>query len=189
MQVKRVSSYSVARTAALTAAGLVASVVAASAQTTITLPDTSQTTVLTATVTEQARITVPSGVTFTVSDVSSATASSGASVSISSIVLASATRQLKVSLQADAADFTPPVAGATTWSSGDVTWAAGSWTGATAASGTLSNSAYNTVATCDADAGACSTADLVFTLAAKSAVKRSGNHTLTVRWKIESIGS
>jgi hypothetical protein len=179
----------VARGVFMAAAGVAASAVVASAQTTIAQPDTSQTTVLTATVTEQARVTVPSGVTFAVTDVGSATASTAASITISNIVLASATRQLKVSLQADAAGFSAPVAGATTWSAGDVTWAAAAWTGATATSGTLSNSVYNTVATCDADAGACSTSDLIFTLAAKSSVKRSGNHTLTVRWKVESIGS
>lgn len=181
--------HSFLRGAILTAAGVVAGAGAASAQTTIALPDTSQTTVLTATVTEQARITVPAGVSFTVSDVATATASGGAAVSVSNIALASATRQLKISVQADAAGFTPPLAGATTWAAGDVSWAAGSWTGATGATGTLSNSAYNTVATCDANASACSTSDLTFTLAAKGSVNRSGNHTLTVRWKIESIGS
>ena len=161
----------------------------AAAQTTVTLPDTSQTTTLTATVNEQARIQVPAGVSFTVGDVSSATASSAASVTISNIALASATKQLKVSLQANAASFTPPVSGATTWSASDVTWNAATWSSATGAAGTLSNSAYNTVATCDADAAGCSTSALTFTLGAKSAVKRSGNHTLVVTWKFESIGT
>lgn len=170
-------------------AGILASAAAASAQTTVTLADTSQTTVLTATVNEQARVTVPAGVSFSVNNVASATTATGAAVSISNIVLSSASKQLKISLQADAANFTAPVSGATTWAAGDVSWAAGAWTNATAAAGTLSNSAYNEVATCAADAAACNTSDLVFTLAAKSSVKRSGNHTLTVRWKIESIGS
>jgi hypothetical protein len=30
---------------------------------------------------------------------------------------------------------------------------------------------------------------LVFTLGAKPTVQRSGNHQLTVRWKVEAIGS
>lgn len=163
--------------------------VPAMAQTTVNLPDTSQTTTLTSNVSEQARVTVPAGVTFNVADVSSSTAASSASVTVTNIVLASATKQVKVSIQAGAASFTPPVAGATTWSAGDVTWNAAAWTNATGASGTLSNSSYNTVATCDADVSSCSTTGLVFTLGAKPAVTRSGSHTLSITWKFESIGT
>jgi hypothetical protein len=162
---------------------------AAGAQTTVTLPDTSQTTTLTSNVSEQARVTVPANVTFNVTNIAASTAASGASVTVDNIALATATKQLKISIQAAAASFTPPVAGATTWSAGDVTWNAATWTNATGASGTLSNSAYNTVATCDADAASCSTTGLVFTLGAKSSVKRSGNHTLNITWKFESIGT
>jgi hypothetical protein len=161
----------------------------AMAQTTVLLPDTSQTTTLTANVSEQARVTVPAGVTFNVSDVSASTASSAASVSISNVALASATKQLKLSLQANAASFTPPVVSSTTWSSSDVSWNAATWTSATGAAGALSNSSYNAVATCDADTASCSSTALVFTLAAKPTVKRSGSHTLVVTWKFESIGS
>ena len=160
---------------------------AAHGQTSVSLPNSTQTTTLTANVTDQARVTVPAGVTFTVTNVSASTPSSGQSITVDSIVLAAATNQLKVSLQGNSDAFTPPVAGATTWAVGDVTWNAASWTNATGSSGTLSNTAYNTVATCTADTGSCSTTALVFTLAAKSTVKRSGNHTLVVTWKFESI--
>ena len=68
-----------------------------------------------------------------------------------------------------------------------MSWAAASWTNAAGAAGTLSNSAYNAVATCTADVSSCSTAGLTFTLGANTGVKRSGNHTLVVRWKLESI--
>jgi hypothetical protein len=108
-------------------------------------------------------------------------------VTVQSIVLATATKQLRVSLQANAASFTPPVVGSPTWAAGDVTWNAATWTNATGASGTLSNSAYTAVATCVADASDCSTTALVFTLGAKPTVKRSGNHTLVVTWKFEGI--
>jgi hypothetical protein len=108
-------------------------------------------------------------------------------VNVQSIVLATATKQLRVSLQANAASFTPPVVGSPTWVAGDVTWNAATWTNATGASGTLSNSAYTAVATCAPDASDCSTTALVFTLAARPAVKRSGNHTLVVTWKFEGI--
>ena len=68
-------------------------------------------------------------------------------------------------------------------------WGAASWTNATGAAGTLSDSAYTQVATCAADAASCSSSALVFALAPKTTVQRSGNHTLVVRWKVESIGS
>lgn len=172
----------------LTAALLVVPMLAG-AQSTVTLPDTSQSTTLTANVSEQAQVTVPAGVTFNVTDVASSTAASAASVTVDNIVLATATKQLKVSIQANASAFTPPVALATTWSASDVTWNASTWTNATGASGTLSDAAYGEVATCAADVASCSTTGLVFTLGAKSTVKRSGNHTLAITWKFESIGT
>jgi hypothetical protein len=161
----------------------------ATAQTIITLPDTSRTTTMTAVVSEQATVTVPSGVTFNVTNVGQSTDATAASVTVANIVLATATKQVRVSIQGNAASFTPPVGGATTWAVGDVTWNAATWTNATGASGTLSNSSYTAVATCTADAASCSTTGLVFTLAANGSVKRAGNHVLTVTWRFEAIGS
>jgi hypothetical protein len=162
---------------------------AAVAQTTVSLPDTSQTTTLTSNVSEQARVTVPANVTFNVVDVNSDTHASDASVTVDSIVLASDTKQLRVLVRAAAASFTPPVAGATTWVASDVTWGASSWTNGTGAAGTLTDVAYIEVATCDADVASCSTGNLAFTLRSKGSVKRSGNHTLNISWKFESIGT
>jgi hypothetical protein len=158
----------------------------ASAQVTVALPDTTQTTTLTASVSPQARVTVPAGVTFNVLDTSVATVATGASVTVTNIVTPAATSQLRLSVQADAASFTPPVAG-TSWNASEVTWAAGTWTNATGLAGTLSSAAYNTVATCDANASACSITGLVFTLGANGAVNRSGSHTLVVRWRFQAI--
>ncbi|MHB9023649.1 MAG: hypothetical protein ACYC7E_05660 [Armatimonadota bacterium] len=155
----------------------------------ITLPDSGQTTTLTATVSEQAQVTVPAGVAFAVTDVTQSTDSDAQSVSVSSIVLETATKQLKISLKANAVDFTPPVALATTWAAADVSWNDGTWTNATGNSNTLSEGSFIEVATAAADAASASVADLVFTLAAKSTVKRSGDHTLVVTWKFESIGT
>jgi hypothetical protein len=146
-------------------------------------------TTLTADVDEQAHIVVPSGVTFHVVDIASNTAADAATITVDNIVLATATKQLKVSLKADAASFTPSVASAVTWDASDVSWNAASWTGATGATGTLSNSEFGAVATCTADVATCYTSALVFTLADKTTVKRSGNHTLALTWKVESIGS
>lgn len=177
------------RVSVVVALGMLSWSSAAQAQQSVALTDTSQTTTLTANVSEQARVTVPAGVSFNVTNVSSSTAATAASIAVDSIVLATATKQLRVSLQANAASFTAPVGGATTWAAGDVAWNAATWTNATGAAGTLSNAAYTAVATCAADAADCSTTGLVFTLGAKSTVKRAGNHTLVVTWKFESIGS
>jgi hypothetical protein len=162
---------------------------AAAAQTTVILPDTSQTTALSVNVSEQARVVVPTGISFNVTNVASPTAASAASITVDQIVLASASKQLRVSLKADAASFTPPAPGETTWSATDVTWNAATWTAAAGSAGTLTNGVFNTVATCNANAPACSTSALIFTLGAQPAVQRSGSHTLTVTWKFESIGS
>lgn len=160
-----------------------------SAQTTVTLPDENQGTTMTANVSEQARVTVPANATFNVTDISISTAASAVGVTITNVVLETDSKQLQVSLMADAASFTPPVGGATTWAPGDVSWNAASWTSATGAAGTLSDSAYTEVATCTADTAGCSTSALTFTLAPKTTVKRSGNHTLAVTWKFASIGT
>jgi hypothetical protein len=161
---------------------------AASAQTSVALPDTSQTTTLTANVSEQARVTVPANVSFDVLSIASSTVAPSASISVNNIVLATGTKQLQVSLQAGASSFTSP-GSSPTWSASDVSWNAATWTNATGAAGTLSNSAYNTVATCAAGVTSCSSSNVVFTLAPNTNVTRSGSHTLTVTWKFESIGS
>ena len=159
------------------------------AQSTVVLPDTSQTTTVSVTVSEQARVVVPAGISFNVTNIGASTSAAAATVTIDQIVLASASKQLRLSLQATSASFTPPVPGDTTWAAADVSWNAAAWTAAAGLGGTLSNSTFNTVATCDPGAAACSTTGLVFSLAAKPAVQRSGTHSLIVTWKVESIGS
>ena len=167
----------------------------AAAQTAVALPDAAQSTTLTAAVTEQARVTLPAGISFNVTNVNSSTTEGNVPISVQNIVLSTATKQLRISLTANAASFTPPAAGATTWSASDVSWTAGpaggpnQWQNATGSAGTLSAAAYNTVATCTADTASCSITRLSFSLAAKPTVKRAGSHTLTVTWKFESIGS
>ena len=161
----------------------------ASAQVTVSLPDTSQNTLMTAIVAEQARVVVPSTVTFNVANVAVATAASPASVTVDNIVLATPTKQLRILMQASAANFTPPAALATTWAAGDVTWNNPSWSNATGTTGVLSSGSANQIATCAAGVSSCATTGLVFTLAAKPSVNVSGNHTLSVIWRFESIGS
>lgn len=174
--------------------GLLLAAATAGAQTPVTLPDTSHTTTLTASVSEQATVTVPTGVAFNVTNVTAQTTANNASITVVNIVLATATKQLKISLMANAASFTPSVSGATTWSATDVSWTTpngggGSWVNGVRFNNTLSSGAFLDVATCTADAGSCSTTGLSFRLAAKSTVQRSGAHTLSVTWKFESIGT
>ena len=159
----------------------------ASAQVLVQLPDSSQTTTLTANVSSQATVTTPANVTFNVTNVAANTNATAAALTVTNIVLPLATDQLKVSVKANAASFTPPVALATTWAAADVTWAAGTWTNATGSSGTLTDASFTTVATCAADASGCNTTNLPFTLAANASVRRSGNHTLVITWKFEQL--
>ncbi len=167
---------------------------AAGAQTPVTLPDSTRTTTLSASVSEQATITVPAAVAFSVTNVTAQTTATDASISLANIVLATATKQVKISLMANAGSFTPSVGGATTWSATDVSWTTpngggGSWVNGVRVNGTLSSSVFGEVATCTADAASCSTTGLSFKLAAKPTVQRSGGHTLSVTWKVESIGT
>ncbi len=135
---------------------------------------------------ESADVTVPAAVNFFVYGVASSTDSANQSVSATDITL-DAGHALKISLQADAADFTPPVGGATTWAAGGISWNAATWSNGSGTSGTLSNTAYNEVARSDVEATSCSTSNLVFTLAAKSTVSRAGVHSLSVTWNFESF--
>ena len=160
----------------------------AQAQTIVQLPDQSQTTTFTVNVSEQARVQVPANVNFTVTNVALATVAPAASVTIDQIVLATATKQLKVSMRANAAAFTPPAVGAATWTAASVSWGAAAWTNALGASGALNNSTFQDIATCTAGVSSCSTNALTFTLAPNTAVQLSGNHTLVVTWRFESIG-
>ena len=150
----------------------------------VPLPDTSQTSVLTATVGSQAEVSVPAGVSFSIVAVGGSTNSANQSVSATSLVLDTG-HMLRVSMQANAASFTKPAGGTITWAASDVSWNAPTWTGGTGITGTLSNTAYNTVADSTINATALSTTALKFTLAGKSTVDRAGDHTLVCTWKFE----
>ena len=170
--------------------GLMACGVAtAQAQTLVQLPDQTQTTTFTVNVSEQARVQVPANVTFTVTNVANPTTAPNASVTIDQIVLATATKQLMVSMRANAPAFTPPAVGAATWTAGAVSWGAAAWTNATGVTGVLNSATFQQIATCTAGVANCSTNSLSFTLAGNPAVQLSGNHTLVVTWRFESIGT
>lgn len=191
MAVKRVRR-GVSRTAMVVLLMLPAT--GAAAQTTGALPVNDQTTTFTAAVSEQARITVPAGVTFSVSNIA-ASNSQDIAIAVQNIVLTTASRQLRISVKADSAAFTPPQSGATTWAATAVSWTSGpgggpnAWQNATGSAGTLSSASFNTVATCNPDVASCSIAKLPLTLGSATGVSRSGSYSLTVTWKFEAIGS
>src|SRR5688500_7792790 len=113
------------RATALAAVFMLAASRSAIAQTTVALPDTGRTTTLTAAVPEQVRVSVPVGISFAVTDVSASVSDGNVAVSAQNIVLTTDTKQLRISLQANAASFMPPVVGATTWAAGEISWNAG----------------------------------------------------------------
>lgn len=164
---------------------------AAQAQTNVTLPSTSELTTLTAAVAEQADVSLPAAVTFTVDNVDAEKAVPNLNMTVSNIVLATATKQLRISLQGNAATFTPPATTSNTWNASAVTWTfpGNQWTNGTGTAGTLSHLAYNTVATCNAGVSSCSTTRLKLTLASNPSINRSGTYTLVITWKVESIGT
>ena len=161
----------------------------ASAQTTVTLPNQTQTTNLSADVSEQARITVPGTVSFAVTNTSAITDASAA-VTVENIALATATKQLQISVAANALAFTPSVASGVTWASSDVTYDAVAFSNAgVGTAGALAGvGTYGIVQTCAVDVAACS-GSLPLHLAAKPAVKNAGSHTLSITWKFASIGT
>ena len=162
----------------------------AEGQTTVTLPDAASTTTLTAAVAEQAVVSVPASMSISVNNVAVETARPNQGVTVSNIVLGSATKQLRISVQANAASFTKPAAATTTWSASDVSWTTTqAWTNAAGSDGTLSNVAFNTVATCNAGATSCSTNRLKFMLAPNASITVSGAYTIGIVWKFESIGT
>jgi hypothetical protein len=158
-----------------------------SAQTVLPLPNETGTSTLTATVSEQASFSVPSTVSFNVTNILVPTASTAVTVSATNIVLANASKTLHIMVRGNGPVFTPSVAATPTWVVADVSWAAATFTNGTGVIGTLAQT-YVGVATCAANVASCGTTNMVFTLAANPAVTRSGDHTLVMTWKFESIG-
>lgn len=166
--------------------GLVSLSLAPASAAVVTLPNSANGVTLTATVADQATITVPSAIAFTVNDVTSATdATALQTVSITNVVLHDG-KKVQVSLLADAANFTAPTGGSVTWAATDVSWDAPVWTGGTGTATNLTTGG-SIVATSTANATTLSTTLLKFTLAAKPTVDRAGDHTLTAKWKVESV--
>lgn len=74
----------------------------------LTLPDSSQTTTVSAEVVEQSEILVPAIINFDVTDISQSTASTAVTVQITNIVLSSSNKHITLSVQGGHRVFLPP---------------------------------------------------------------------------------
>lgn len=132
---------------------------------------------------ETASISVPLAISFPVTDVSRSTSATPnvTTISFSNANLNSG-NALRVSVQSDAAAFTPP-------SGSSIPVANVSWNNLGTnggVGGTLSSSSFALVF--QSEPGQSSgQVDLGWTLAAPGSGIRAGSHQLTIRWKLESI--
>jgi hypothetical protein len=132
---------------------------------------------------EDVRISIPAAVGFSVTNVGVATnGTSATTISFNSLSVTSG-RVLRVSIKADG-DFVPP--GGTAIPASKVSWTTSSPTNGTGNSGTLSTSAYTQLFQ-SAATKKTGSVNIAWTLGAPGVPLRAGNHTLTVRWKLESI--
>jgi len=159
----------------------------------LSLPDTSQTSTFSATVGEQINVVVPTIISFgniTIGGNNSSVAATSApqTVSITGATLA-AGKTVKISLEANAANFTDgtgPV-----FAASDVSWNAATWTLGTGALGTLTNTAFTQVAqSVVAPVGTIGTTNLVFTLGVHNfgaVAVQAGPQTLVATWQFQSF--
>ena len=145
-------------------------------------------TVVSAGAQETVTISVPLAVSFPVIDVSRST--SGApnvtTVSFSNANL-SPGKALRVSVQADAAAFTPP--NGSSMPASNVSWNNLGASGGIGWNGTLGSSSFALVFQSNplTTPGTSGHVDLSWTLAPPGSGIRAGIHQLTIRWKVESI--
>jgi hypothetical protein len=93
---------------------------------------------------------------------------------------------LRISVQADAANFTAPSAGRSPIAVNKASWTVASATNGTGSSGTVSSTAYTAVYN-SGNGKKSGSVTLNWTLAALGADLRSGTHHVTLRWRLESV--
>lgn len=134
---------------------------------------------------ETVSISVPLAVSFQVTDVSRSTSGAPTVTTISfSNASLSPGKALRVSVQSDAAAFTPP--GGASIPASSVSWNNLGANGGIGWNGTLSSSSYTLVYQSDPTRTS-GHVDLGWTLAAPGSGIRAGSHQLMIRWKLESI--
>ena len=133
---------------------------------------------------ETVNVSVPMAVNFAVTNVTRSTsgAPSPVTISFSNSSLING-RALRISVQADAASFTPPSGSSIPASK--VAWTAAG-NGGLGMNGTLGSSSYAMVFQGN-PATPSGYVDLAWTMAAPGSGIRAGVHQLTIRWKFESI--
>lgn len=136
---------------------------------------------------ESVEVVLPSSVSFTVFDVSIAATGSPnpTRLTFSSIDLQEG-NALRVSVQAEAATFTPPAPGGLAIPTSRVSWTTSGVQGGSGTSGTMSDTSYGQVFQSTTSVSSAQV-DVHWTLAAVGGGVRAGWHDLTLRWKIESV--
>lgn len=129
---------------------------------------------------ESVSISVPMAVSFAVTDVSQSTSGTPNVTTISYNASLDPGKALRVSVQADAAAFTPP--GGPSIPAANVSW---NVVGANE-SGPLSSSSFTLVFQSE-PGWPSGDVNLEWTLAAPGSGIRAGSHQLTIRWRVESI--
>ena len=128
-------------------------------------------------------ISIPAAVGFAVTNVSAATSGSpSGTVSFASLNTAGS-RVLRISVKADT-DFIPPSGPSIPASR--VSWSTSAASNGTGSNGTLSTSAYGQLFQ-SGNGKKNGSVNVSWSLAAPGGGIRAGVHTLTVRWKLESI--
>ena len=93
---------------------------------------------------------------------------------------------LRISVRADAANFTPPNSGRSPIAATKASWTATGATNGTGSNGTVSSTAYTAVYN-SANGKKSGSVTLNWTLAAVGSNLRSGAHHLTLRWRLEAV--
>lgn len=133
---------------------------------------------------ESVTITLPTTITFSVTDVTSATPADLDPVTVQfSGAVINPGRVLRISIIADSSTLAGP--GGSTIPVLAASWTVSGATGGSGTAGTLSSSSYTRVFQ-STQAAVSGSFDLSFTLAPVPGTLRAGNHTVTVRWKLES---
>ena len=135
---------------------------------------------------QSARVTVPAGVMLNVSNVAAQTATlAPVTVSYDNLVVLLG-RRFRISVKADAATFTRPTPTGGTIPATNVSWTTSSAVNGTGSSGGLNSASYVTVFESTSGTTTGSVA-MSWRLAAPGGGIRSGNHTLTVRYRLEAF--
>jgi len=136
---------------------------------------------------DSANVTLPTMVSFQVSNVNLATTGSPDPTLVSfedaSIPPGYAVR---ISIQANSTDFTPPVEAGTTIPASYISWTTSGSINGTGYSGTLSATSFTVILLGNTNATSAST-NVSWTLDPLPEGVRAGSHTLNATWKIESL--